>query len=62
MYNKQFNYGYDAREDVYRDDMVKDGIIDPVKVTRCALENASSIAGLILTTECVIIDNTEYEQ
>lgn len=55
------NYGYDAREGVFVKDMIKSGIIDPSLVTICALQNASSIAGLILTTECVIIDVTEYK-
>ena len=42
-------------------DMVKAGIIDPAKVTRSALQNASSIAGLLLTTECIITDLPEAE-
>lgn len=48
------NQGYDAKEEKFVDDMIKAGIVDPAKVTRCATENAASIAGLILTTECVI--------
>ena len=48
-------YGYDAGKDEYTD-MVKAGIIDPTKVTRTALQNASSIAGLLLTTETLITD------
>ena len=51
-------YGYNARTDVY-EDLKKAGVIDPTKVTRIALENASSIAGMILTTECVISDQPE---
>jgi chaperonin GroEL len=47
------DFGYNARTDVY-EDLKKAGIIDPTKVTRVALENAASIAGLVLTTECVI--------
>jgi len=47
------NAGYDARKDVIVD-MLKDGIIDPVKVTRTALEKAASVAGTMLTTDCVI--------
>ena len=50
--------GYNARTDVY-EDMRKAGIIDPAKVARVALENASSIAGLFLTTECLITDKPE---
>ncbi len=49
------DYGYNAREDKY-ENMLAAGIIDPTKVTRLALENAASIAGLLLTTECVIAD------
>ncbi|GAB3899073.1 chaperonin GroEL [Larkinella knui] len=52
------DYGYNAREDRY-ENMVGAGIIDPTKVTRLALENAASIAGLLLTTECVIADEPE---
>jgi chaperonin GroEL len=53
-------FGYNARTDVY-EDMKKAGIIDPTKVTRVALENAASIAGLVLTTECVISDKPKRE-
>jgi chaperonin GroEL len=49
------DFGYNAREDRY-ENMLAAGIIDPTKVTRLALENAASIAGLLLTTECVIAD------
>ena len=52
------SYGYNARTDVY-EDLKKAGVIDPTKVTRIALENAASIAGMILTTECVINDKPE---
>lgn len=48
--------GYDVRTDTVLEDMVDVGIIDPVKVTRIALEKASSVAGTMLTTECVITD------
>lgn len=51
-------FGYNARTDVY-EDLKKAGIIDPTKVTRVALENAASIAALVLTTECVINDKPE---
>ena len=51
-------YGYNASTDVY-EDLVKAGVIDPTKVTRTALENAASISGLLLTTECVITDKPE---
>jgi chaperonin GroEL len=49
------NYGYNAKTDEYVD-MLKAGIIDPKKVTRVALENAASVAGMILTTECALIE------
>jgi len=52
------DFGYNAREDKY-DNMKKIGIIDPTKVTRVALENASSVASMLLTTECVIADKPE---
>ncbi len=52
------NFGFDAKTGVYGD-MISLGIIDPVKVTRCALQNAASIAGLLLTTEAII--STEVE-
>jgi len=54
--NKHF--GFDAKSDSYVD-MLKAGIIDPKKVTRVALENAASVAGMILTTECALIDIKE---
>jgi chaperonin GroEL len=52
------NYGYNARTDKY-EDLFKTGVIDPTKVTRLALENAASIASLLLTTECVVADVKE---
>ena len=52
------NFGYNAKNDKYVD-MLKAGIIDPKKVTRIALENAASVAGMILTTECALIDIKE---
>ncbi|WP_396192363.1 chaperonin GroEL [Flavobacterium sp.] len=52
------NFGYNAKTDEYVD-MLKAGIIDPKKVTRVALENAASVAGMILTTECALIDIKE---
>ena len=51
----KFAYGYNARTDEYGD-MIEMGIIDPTKVTRTAIENAVSIASMILMTECVIVD------
>lgn len=52
------NFGYDAKSETYVD-MLKEGIIDPKKVTRIALENAASVAGMILTTECALVDIKE---
>jgi len=52
------NFGYDAKTETYVD-LLKEGIIDPKKVTRIALENAASVAGMILTTECALVDIKE---
>ena len=52
------DFGYNARTGVY-EDMRKAGVIDPAKVSRVALENAASIAGMFLTTECLIVDKPE---
>ncbi|MBS9774620.1 MAG: chaperonin GroEL [Tenacibaculum sp.] len=52
------DFGYDAKSEKYVD-MLKAGIIDPKKVTRVALENAASVAGMILTTECALVDIKE---
>ncbi|MEO1714368.1 MAG: chaperonin GroEL, partial [Bacteroidota bacterium] len=52
------SYGYNARTDVY-EDLLQAGVIDPTKVTRLALENAASIAALLLTTEAVVVDEPE---
>jgi chaperonin GroEL len=54
-------YGYNAYSDVF-EDMLNAGVIDPTKVTRSAIENASSIASLILTTECIITDKPEKKE
>lgn len=53
---KSVNFGYDASEDKFIDDMLKAGIIDPLKVTRTALENAVSVSAMLLTTEAVVTD------
>lgn len=52
------DFGYNARTDVY-EPLFAAGVVDPAKVTRVALENAASIAGMFLTTECVIVDKPE---
>jgi chaperonin GroEL len=59
--NGKGNYGYDVVTDQYVD-MLEAGIIDPAKVTRYALQNAASIAGLLLTTECMIYDIPEKKK
>jgi len=56
MKSKNLNFGYNARKDKYQD-LVKNGIIDPKKITRTVIENASSVAGLYITTECAITFN-----
>ena len=56
--SKDRNFGYNALTDTY-EDLVKAGVIDPTKVTRTALQNAASIAGLLLTTECVVVEKPE---
>jgi chaperonin GroEL len=59
--SKDKNFGYNAATDAY-EDLVKAGVIDPTKVTRTALQNAASIAGLLLTTECVLVEKKEDKQ
>lgn len=60
--NKGVNYGYNALHDSYEADMLKAGIIDPLKVTRTALENAVSVAALLLTTEAAVVDLPEEKK
>ena len=55
---KEFNIGYDAANNEYAD-MFEAGIVDPAKVTRSALQNAASIASMVLTTECIVVDKPE---
>jgi chaperonin GroEL len=59
--SKDANYGYNAQTDEY-EDLVEAGVIDPAKVTRTALQNAASIASLLLTTECVVVEKKEEEK
>ena len=54
------NIGYDVSQDAYVD-MIEAGVIDPTKVTRSALQNAASIAALLLTTEALIVDKPEKD-
>ena len=60
MNSGKTGYGFDAYNETYCD-MVASGIVDPTKVTRCALQNAASIASVILTTESVVADKKEPE-
>ena len=53
--SKDKSYGYDAEKETYCN-LMDAGVIDPTKVARCALQNAVSIAGILLTTECIITD------
>jgi chaperonin GroEL len=59
--NKDKAFGYNAQTDEY-EDLVAAGVIDPTKVTRTALQNAASVAGLLLTTECVVVERKEDEK
>ena len=54
------DFGYNARTEVY-ENLIKSGVIDPTKVSRVALENAASVAGMILTTECALVEIKEKE-
>jgi len=58
---KEKNHGYNAQSDEYQD-LVASGVIDPTKVARTALQNAASIASLLLTTECVVVEKKEEEK
>ncbi len=60
--SKGVNFGYNAKDNAYEEDMVKAGIIDPLKVTRTALENAVSVAALLLTTEAAVVDLPEEKK
>jgi len=59
--NKQPAFGYNARTDIY-EDLVEAGVIDPTKVARTALQNAASIASLLLTTECVVVERKDEDK
>ena len=58
--SKDNNFGYNALSDTY-EDLVQAGVIDPTKVTRTALQNAASIASLLLTTEAIIVEKKEKD-
>jgi len=59
--SKDKHFGYNAQTDAF-EDLVAAGVIDPTKVTRYALQNAASIAGLLLTTECVVVEKKEKDK
>jgi chaperonin GroEL len=59
--NKSNTFGYNAQTDTY-EDLVEAGVIDPTKVARTALQNAASIASLLLTTECVVVEKKEEDK
>jgi chaperonin GroEL len=59
--DKDFNTGFDASNNEFVD-MFAAGIVDPAKVTRSAIQNAASIAGMVLTTECIVVDKPEKEK
>jgi len=61
LMNENPSFGFNARTEVF-EDLVAAGVIDPAKVVRCALQNAASVAGLILTTECMIANKPESEK
>ena len=56
------NFGFNAATEKYEDDMLKAGIIDPTKVSRTAIENASSVAGMLLMTEALVTEKPEEEK
>jgi chaperonin GroEL len=58
---KEFNVGFDAAKGTFVD-MFEAGIVDPAKVTRSAMQNAASIAGMVLTTECIVVDKPEKDK
>jgi chaperonin GroEL len=60
-HSKKKNFGYNAQTDEY-EDLVVAGVIDPTKVARTALQNAASVAGLLLTTECVVVEREEEKK
>lgn len=59
--NKEFNYGYNAKKDIFAD-LVKTGVIDPLKVTRLGLQNATSISSLVLTTQALIVEEKSEDK
>ena len=58
--NAKYNYGYNAQSHAYGD-LVAEGVIDPAKVVRCALQDAASVAGLLITTEAMVAELPKKE-
>ena len=58
---KEFNIGFNAATNEYVD-MLQAGVVDPAKVTRSATQNAASIAAMVLTTECIVVDKPEPKE
>lgn len=55
---KEWEFGYNALTDSY-ENLVESGVIDPAKVTRCALQNAASVAGMVLTTQAIVVEKAK---
>ncbi|HOJ42846.1 MAG TPA: TCP-1/cpn60 chaperonin family protein, partial [Syntrophorhabdaceae bacterium] len=60
--NGKGNFGFDAAKEVFVDDMMEAGIIDPTKVARTALQNAASVASLLLTTDAMVAEKPKEKQ
>lgn len=56
--NSEWEVGYNAMTDVY-ENLVQAGVIDPAKVTRCALQNSASVAGMVLTTQAIVVEKAK---
>ena len=56
--NSEWEIGYNAMTDTY-ENMLEAGVIDPAKVTRCALQNAASVAGMVLTTQAIVVEKAK---
>lgn len=56
--DREWAIGYNAMTDKY-EDLLESGVIDPAKVTRCALQNASSVAGMVLSTQAIVVEKVQ---
>jgi chaperonin GroEL len=59
--NDDVNFGYNAATDTY-ENLIEAGVIDPKKVVRCALQNAASVASMLITTEAIVVDDVKEEE